>query len=248
MESFQLEVKNISKSYNGILALESVSFQITAAEKIAILGPSGCGKSTLLRLLAGLEAPTAGEVLFDGSVASKPERVLIEPHKRRIAMVFQDLALWPNLSVLENVILCLKNRSESRKELQARAYDALQMCSIAALAKRKPHEVSGGQQQRIALARAIAAQPDFLFLDEPFSGLDLILKSKLLKDIAEIAKSKNTTLILVTHDPLEATALCTKAVVLKEGRLEEKGNLNQLLQHPKCDFLRVFKEQLSKVW
>ncbi len=161
-------------------------------------------------------------------------------------MVFQDLALWPNLSVVDNVLLGLSGQRLGRGETQRRAHQALVMCGIESLSPRKPGTLSGGQQQRVALARALAVQPEFLLLDEPFSGLDLLTKIKLLDQISALASDQDITVILVSHDPMEALALCPSALVLAEGRIEEKGELGALLKTPQSATLRVFKEHLSR--
>lgn len=240
----RFEFRSVSKTYNGRIVLSEVSFTVTAGEHAAILGPSGCGKSTILRLLAGLDAPSAGQVLLDGGVISEPNRVLRPPHLRGVAMVFQDLALWPNLSVMDNVLLGLSGAGLSKPAAKARAREALALCAIESLADRRPGKISGGQQQRVALARAIAVRPTFLLLDEPFSGLDLITKTKLLEEISALAAERRLTVLLVTHDPMEATTLCRSAIVLGNGRVEESGALADLLHAPQSEMLRVFRDHL----
>jgi ABC-type Fe3+/spermidine/putrescine transport system ATPase subunit len=239
------ELRSVSKKYDGVMAISDVSLSIEPGESFAIIGPSGCGKSTLLRLLAGLEAPASGQILLNGSLISKAGQILLPPHQRGIAMVFQDLALWPNLSVLDNVLLGLAAQPLSKQEKHRKAIEALTLCKIEALSDRKPEKLSGGQQQRVALARALAAEPDFLFLDEPFSGLDLVTKITLLEEISLLAEKKKITLVLVSHDPIEATTLCRQAVVLNQGRIEESGILMDLLREPKSQILRVFRESMK---
>ncbi|MCK9394119.1 MAG: ATP-binding cassette domain-containing protein [Methylobacter sp.] len=243
------ELRSVSKKYDGVMALSDISFSIEPGESLAIIGPSGCGKSTMLRLLAGLEAPASGEILLNGSLISKADQILLLPHQRGIAMVFQDLALWPNLSVLDNVLLGLAAQPLSKQEKHRKAIEALTLCKIEALSDRKPEKLSGGQQQRVALARALAAEPDFLFLDEPFSGLDLVTKITLLEEISLLAEKKKITLVLVSHDPIEATTLCRQTVVLNQGRIEESGIMRDLLREPKSQILRVFRENMTGlVW
>lgn len=244
MTRTQLALRAVSKTYDGHPALSEVSFSIPAREHTALLGPSGCGKSTVLRLLAGLEAPSVGEVLMDSHVVSQPQRVLLPPHRRGISMVFQDLALWPNLSVMDNVLLGLAGSGLSKQERRKRAQEALVLCAIESLGDRKPSQLSGGQQQRVALARAIAVQPTYLLLDEPFSGLDLVTKAVLLKEISVLAANRKLTIILVTHDPVEATALCRSALILESGRVQEGGVLEDLLRVPQSETLRVFRSHL----
>lgn len=245
MTGFWCEFRSVSKIYDGRTALSEVSFMITAGEHTALLGTSGCGKSTLLRLLAGLDAPSAGQVLLEGSVVSQPHKILRPPHLRNIAMVFQDLALWPNLSVRDNVLLGLSGAGLTRQEARTRASEALTLCAVASLAERKPGTISGGQQQRVALARAIAVRPSYLLLDEPFSGLDLITKTKLLEEIAALAVEQKITVLLVTHDPLAATTLCRSALVLDDGRIAEGGRWTDLLRAPQSQMLRIFRDYCS---
>jgi iron(III) transport system ATP-binding protein len=245
MTTAQLEFRSISKTYDGQPALRGVSFTVSAGEHVAILGPSGSGKTTALRLLAGLEAPSAGNVLLDGKPISEPGRVLLPPHQRGVAMVFQDLALWPNLTVRQNVLLGLAGADLTRAEARSRAGCALALCGIEALVDRLPAKISGGEQQRVALARAIAVRPTFLLLDEPFASLDLSLKSRLLDEIRALALQQHMTVLLVSHDPLDASALCRSAVVLEDGRVAEAGPLGHLLKAPRSEMLRVFQRRLS---
>ena len=238
MGSFEL--REVSKVYSGQAALSKVSATFDAGEHTAIIGVSGSGKSTLLRLLAGLEPPTAGEIFLDGELVSASDQVLRPPHHRKLSMVFQDLALWPNLSALENVLLGLSASGLSKSERKKRAFEVLALCSIEALSDRKPGVLSGGEQQRVALARALVARPAFLLLDEPFAGLDLVTKLRLLGKTLSLASEQGATLVLVTHDPLEAKQLCRQAIVLRQGSVEESGSLEELLRSPRSEILRRF--------
>jgi iron(III) transport system ATP-binding protein len=157
-------------------------------------------------------------------------------------MVFQDLALWPNLSVLENVLLGQSSRTFNPQQKRERTDQALALCGIEKWANRLPSELSGGQQQRVALSRAIATQPTFLFLDEPFSGLDLVMKTRLLTEISALAEQRQFTLFLVTHDPMEVMSLCNSAIVLEEGEVIEAGEIEALLQAPQSETMKVFRE------
>jgi ABC-type Fe3+/spermidine/putrescine transport system ATPase subunit len=242
MTHFQFQFCSISKVYDGHSALSEVSFTITAGEHTAILGPSGCGKTTALRLLAGLEAPSQGRVLLDGKAISEPARVLTPPSLRGIAMVFQDLALWPNLTALGNVLLGLSGAKLTRREARARAEEALHLCGIASLAHRRPGQLSGGQQQRVALARAIAARPRLLVLDEPFCSVDITTKARLLGEVRSLAALQNLTVVLVSHDPLEAAAICQSAVVLEDGHVQEFGSLADLFRDPQSQTLKAFRD------
>ncbi len=241
------QLRDVSKLYDGYAALSKVSLIIEPGQHVAILGTSGCGKSTALRLLAGLDTPCDGEVLLNRTVVSAAHTIIMPPHLRGVSMVFQDLALWPNLSAIENVRLGLSGTNLSRRESATRADDALHRCGIESLAKRLPNTLSGGQQQRVALARAIAPRPDFLFLDEPFAGLDLITKARLLAEIRALASKQQFTIGLVTHDPLETTMLCLSAVVLDGGRVEVTGPLDELLRSPKSELLEAFYTYISRI-
>ncbi len=240
-----IESRSVSKNYGTHSVLTDISFSVRPQEHTAILGASGCGKSTILRILAGLETPTSGTVVFDGRSVSEPNRILIPPHRRGISMLFQDLALWPNLSVIDNVLLGLSGLNLSRKEAVSRARQALVLCSIDCLRNKKPGRISGGEQQRAALARALAPEPDYLLLDEPFSGLDLVIKSYLLKDIHDLASERKITIVLVSHDPIEATTLCRGAIVVHDGRIVEAGEWSDLLRNPRSKLLGLFRDHLN---
>ena len=243
MRDIRFEVRSLNKSYGPTLALCDVSFSVRPGEHLAILGPSGSGKSTALRLLAGLEAPDTGLILQNDVPVSQPGRILVAPHRRGISLVFQDLALWPNLSAKANVMMGLSGLALGKAEAQARTHEALRLCGIDQLADRKPGAMSGGQQQRVALARAVAVRPAFLLMDEPYAGLDLVLKSRLLPEVRELAAQRDMTVILVTHDPMEALSLCREAVVLDHGRIVEAGPLAELLETSQSELLRVFHDE-----
>lgn len=246
MSAAGFELCSVSVSYSGHRALDRLSVAVCRGHHTAILGPSGCGKTTVLRMLSGLESPTAGEVRLDGAVVSRPGEVVLAPHRRDVAMVFQDLALWPGLSAFDNVLLGLSGKHLSRSEAREQSCAALATCGIEKLASRLPAEMSGGQQQRVALARAIAVRPSFLFLDEPFAGLDLVTKSGLLADIAALADQHKFAIVLVTHDPVEVSRLCNVAVVLEEGAVRESGKLDVLLTSPGSATLRAFRQQIRE--
>ena len=160
-------------------------------------------------------------------------------------MVFQDLALWPNLSVLDNVLLGLSGTQLTTEAARKRAYEALALCSVESLAERRPGSVSGGEQQRVALARALAVHPSFLLLDEPFAGLDLVTKAKLLDEITTLATAQHVTMVLVTHDPYEATTLCQSVLLFENGHMEETGTWEYILSNPRSEMLKVFRSRLG---
>jgi ABC-type Fe3+/spermidine/putrescine transport system ATPase subunit len=203
-----------------------VSLDVTLGNRLAVLGGSGSGKTTLLRLLAGLDHPSSGQIDRAANL--------------RISMVFQDLALWPNLTALENVSLALPDLA--RSERRRIAEDALRSCRVADLAGRRPGTLSIGQQQRVALARAVAARPQILLLDEPFSSLDPLLRQELMGEVARLLDEIQAALVLVTHDPWEAVTLAQQALVLEDGRLVECGELRALLAEPRSRLLRQFAD------
>lgn len=193
MSSMGLEIIQLEKKFEEQCVLDDISLSIKSGQHTVILGSSGCGKSTLLRIIAGLLTPDIGKIMIDGEMVSSANRILIKPHLRKIALVFQDLALWPNLTVLKNITLVLSSKNITSVEMKKKAIAVLEMCGISSLANSKPAEISGGEQQRVALARAIVLNPEYLLLDEPFSGLDLVTKYDLMKQLVELANKQNIT-------------------------------------------------------
>lgn len=223
--------------------LQEIDFSVTTGESIALVGSSGCGKSTLLRAIAGLEPIERGAIWIDDHQASSAgRRIDLPPHRRGIAMLFQDLALWPNLTVAENVRLGLSGTRLSRRETRQRVEQVLVKCQIAELACRRPGTISGGQQQRVALARALATRPGFLLLDEPLGGLDLLTKQNMLKMIAQLQSEFGFGLVLVTHDPIEVQELCLSLAVMEQGRIVERGDLSEIVNHAQTPLSRAFAQ------
>ena len=212
-----LDISRLTLRYGSTTVLADISLTLATGEHRALTGPSGCGKSTLLRLIAGLEAPQSGTISLAGSLATDGPRILLPPHQRGLAMVFQDLALWPNLSALGNVELGLASAALTRQEKQTRAAEALVLCHISDLARRKPAQLSGGQQQRVALARALAVRPRLLLLDEPFTGLDDKLKTQLIADVRALAERHGITILAATHDHREAESLGCEVISPGKG-------------------------------
>ncbi len=227
------------------LVLDGTDFDVQANESVALLGCSGSGKSTLLRVIAGLELPEQGEVLVEGQAATQAGRYLIPPHQRGIAMLFQDLALWPNLTVAGNVRLGLSGLRLSRQDSRNRIAQSLELCEISELANRRPGTLSGGQQQRVALARALAMQPKLLLLDEPLGGLDLLTKQSVLNQLAELKLQLGFSLVLVTHDPIEVRELCTSLAVLESGRIAERGSLDEIAKNPQTELANALVQAID---
>jgi ABC-type Fe3+/spermidine/putrescine transport system ATPase subunit len=216
-----LRLLGVTKVFGTRTVVQNVSLDVAAGESISVLGPSGCGKTTVLRLIAGLERPDAGEVWIDDRQVAANGRQMIPAYERRVGLVFQDLALWPHLTVRENLAFVVTKTGPRKAERAAHIEHALAMCRVdSQLADRYPHELSGGEQQRVALARAIAGRPRVLLLDEPFSSLDAELRATLRRELAGLQRQLGLTTIYVTHDIEDASALATRAIVMRDGRIE----------------------------
>ncbi len=221
-------------------AVSGLSFALGRNEILALLGPSGSGKTTTLRLIAGFDRPDSGRILLNGAPVSG-EGMWIEPEQRRIGMVFQDYALFPHLTLLDNVMFGLRNGSRQSRADAAR--DMLSVVGMAELAHRYPHELSGGQQQRVALARALAPGPLVLLLDEPFSNLDVDMRAEMRDELLRILRASETSAIMVTHDQEEALAVADRVGVLNQGRLEQLSEPEVLYRRPCTRFVAEFVGQ-----
>lgn len=235
-------VEDVSKTYarNSPPAVSHLGFTLRRREILAILGPSGSGKTTILRLIAGFDRPDAGRILLDGRPVSG-EGAWVEPEDRRMGMVFQDYALFPHLTLLDNVAFGLRN--ESRKSRSDTARSVLDVVGMADLARRYPHEISGGQQQRVALARALAPDPLVLLLDEPFSNLDSDMRAEMREELLRILQGSETSAVVVTHDQEEAFALADRIGVLNRGGLEQISRPEVLYGEPRTRFVADFVGQ-----
>jgi len=235
-----LEVENVDAGYGDLQVVSQVSFSLEPGHIGCILGPSGCGKTTVLRVIAGFEAVWAGRILIDRVVVSSDDTCLV-PEKRNVGMVFQDFALFPHLSVEDNVRFGLKGMPA--KQQQARVQEMLAIVGMPAYAQAWPHQLSGGQQQRIALARALAPKPSVLLLDEPFSSMDAELREQLAREVRNILKQENSTAILVTHDQHEAFAMADRICVMHEGVIQQQGSGYELYHQPANRFVADFVGQ-----
>lgn len=211
-------VNGLTHYFAGQRILDNIHLQVPAGSTLALLGPSGCGKSTMLKLLAGLLQPAGGEIYF-GSRLVADHRLCLAPEQRDIGMVFQDYALWPHMSVAQNVDFPLRMRRVAREERRRRVETALARVGLAEHGRRKPSELSGGQQQRVALARAIVAEPRVLLFDEPLSNLDRDLRESLCRDMADLLRQLDTTAVYVTHDHSEANRLARHIAHMAQGRI-----------------------------
>jgi ABC-type Fe3+/spermidine/putrescine transport system ATPase subunit len=218
VSSALLVIANLTKKFGSHQALPSASLEVCRGEAIVIVGPSGCGKTTLLRLIAGLEVPDTGEIWLSGAQLAGPRRNIVPPHRRGIGFVFQDLALWPHLTVRGNLDFVLRSTPIARADRVSKIQDALSLVRIGQLATRYPHELSGGEQQRVALARALVSEPRMLLLDEPLSSLDPELRTTLRHELSRLQRTLHMTTIYVTHDREDAAQLADRVVEMRAGR------------------------------
>lgn len=232
----ELELRSVNKVYGGgFIAIPQLDLSITDGELVVLVGPSGCGKSTLLRMIAGLESITDGEILIDGTVVNS-----VEPAERDIAMVFQNYALYPHMSVRQNLEYGLKNRKTPKDEIARRVAEAARILEIEPLLERKPRQLSGGQRQRVAMGRAIVRHPKVFLFDEPLSNLDAKLRGQMRVEIRRLQRRLGTTSVYVTHDQLEAMTLADKLVVMNKGRIEQVGKPMDLFTRPASTFVANF--------
>jgi iron(III) transport system ATP-binding protein len=235
----KLELRDVTKRYGGVLAVDRLSLAIDDRELCVLLGPSGCGKTTVLRLVAGLLAPDGGEMLLDGRRISAPGFVM-PPERRGMAMVFQSYALWPHMTVFENTAYGLKLRGTPRPEIARQVGDALRLVKLEGLEGRYPGELSGGQQQRVALARAIVVRPAMLLFDEPLSNLDALLRDQMRFELRELQRTLGITSVYVTHDQREALVLGDRIVVMRAGRIVQSGSPEAVVRRPAHPFVAEF--------
>jgi iron(III) transport system ATP-binding protein len=226
MGAAQLSIANVTKRFGSHQALDGVSLDVASGEGVVILGPSGCGKTTLLRLIAGLEVPDSGEIWMSGAQVSAAGRSLVPPHKRGIGFVFQDLALWPHLTVQGNLEFVLESAKPPGLS-RARVHEVLTLVRVQQLSHRYPHELSGGEQQRVALARALVGQPRVLLLDEPLASLDPELRGMLRGELARLQRTVGVTMVYVSHDREDATVLADRVVEMCAGRIASTSKTNE---------------------
>jgi ABC-type sugar transport system ATPase subunit len=225
-----IDLKNVSISYGTIPVLHQIDFHVDEAERVVVFGSSGSGKTTLLRLIAGFISPDSGSLTINGELAAADGKNYIPPQNRKVGMVFQDLALWPHMSVSENLEFVLAAKNYPKSEVKMRIAEMLTMMKMEDLQNRKPAELSGGQKQRVALARAVISQPQILLMDEPLSSLDYELQLLLQKEILALHTTLRFTLVYVTHDIDEAANIATEIIVLKDGAILSKGPVNEIAQ------------------
>ena len=234
-EMSTVQLNNLNKKYSDVEALKQFTLEIQSGELFTLLGPSGCGKTTLLRTIAGFNRQDSGTIKIDGiAIDSLPA------YRRDIGMVFQDYAIFPHMSVGDNIAFGLKNREVSRQEMKSRVADALETVQLSGLEKRMPNELSGGQQQRVGLARAMVIQPKILLMDEPLSNLDAKLRIELREDIRQIQKDLGTTTIYVTHDQEEALVISDRLCIMHSGQMVQVGTPWEIYKKPADHFVASF--------
>jgi len=237
-----LELTNIHKAFGTSVAVENFNLSVEQGEFISFLGPSGCGKTTTLRMIAGFEVPTSGYITINSN-----DLTYLPPNKRNVGMVFQSYALFPNMTVAENIGYGLKIAGKAKTEIAARVEEMLALIHLEEYGKRYPFQLSGGQQQRIALARALAFQPQVLLLDEPLSALDAKIRVELRMEIRRIQQTLGITTIYVTHDQEEALSLSDRIVVMSQGKMEQVGTPSEIYNFPATEFVAKFVGQINLI-
>lgn len=231
----RVELAKLRKAWSEVVALDDIDLVIDNGEFVAVLGPSGCGKSTTLFLLAGIYAPTSGEIRFDGHLVNE-----VEARDRNVGIVFQSYALYPHMSVRKNIMFPLKFKGVADGEARRRAETAARLVHVEELLDRMPAQMSGGQQQRVALARALVKEPQLLLLDEPLSNLDATLRLTMRTEIKHLQRQLGVTTLLVTHDQLEATTMADRVICMNGGRIEQVGSPDELYRRPASLFIAGF--------
>jgi putative spermidine/putrescine transport system ATP-binding protein len=237
-----LELKNVTRRFKDMVALDNLNLEVGAGELVALLGPSGCGKTTALRIVAGLDKADEGLVVLKGQDING-----LPAHKRNMGMVFQAYSLFPNMTAAENVAFGLQMRKVSKNKRRDRANELLELVGLPSHAHRFTHQLSGGQQQRVALARALAIQPEVLLLDEPLSALDAKVRTNLREEIRRLQLSLGTTTIFVTHDQEEAMAVSDRVAVMNKGRIEQIDSPDVLYNSPATDFVAGFVGSMNRI-
>jgi iron(III) transport system ATP-binding protein len=247
-----IEVRGLTAAYDGKVVVKNISFSVASGEHLSLLGPSGCGKSTTLRCIAGLETPVEGEITIDGEpVFSSKKKINVPTERRKLSMVFQSYAIWPHMTVFENVAYGLRIQRASEAEVKSRVADVLQMVGMEDFTMRPATELSGGQQQRVALARSYASRPKAILLDEPLSNLDARLRTRMRDEIKELQRQFALSTIYVTHDQEEAMAISDRIIVMRDGRIEQAGKPLDIYDTPCSRFVADFigaANILAGVW
>ena len=237
----EIILKNVSKRFGKFVAVDDLNLNIESNSFITLLGPSGCGKTTTLRMIAGLETPTEGTISIDGNVVFDADRgINLAPNKRDVGFLFQNYALWPHMTVYQNIAFGLENLKWDKKKIQERVKELLAMLRIGEFEKRYPAELSGGQQQRVAIARTLAPGPKVLFMDEPLSNLDAKLRMEMRTELKRLHRDTDSTFVYVTHDQLEAMTLSTRVCIMENGLLQQYAPPLEMYNNPANLFVADF--------
>ena len=239
-ENVKLEIRNMTTLYKNGDGVRDISLRVATGELVTLLGPSGCGKTTILRSVGGFIQCTSGEILIDGKDISR-----LPPEKRPTAMVFQSYNLWPHMTVMENMAFGLKLRKVAREERKRRVREMLALVNMTGMEHKYPGQMSGGQQQRIAIGRSLLLKPDVLLLDEPFSALDAKIRSQMREELRKIQTDLNITVVFVTHDQEEAMALSDRIVVMNKGSFEQMGTPREVYNHPRSRYVADFIGEMN---
>jgi len=234
-----IELKNITHAYGTKKVLEDLSLNIESGRLTCLLGGSGSGKTTILRLIAGLETPEKGKIFIQDKLVTDEQQILVPPDERTLGFIFQDLALWPHFTVYQNVAFGLEERKD--QHIEKKVFEILSFFGLKAFAEKYPHQLSGGQQQLVAISRALVLEPKILLMDEPLSGLDVKLKRKILEHIKDLKKNFDVTLIYVTHDHREAFTIADQIIVLNEGKVVETAGADEI-KRSKNEYVKYFLE------
>ena len=231
----KLRIKNLTKIYNNKKVLDNITFSVEDGEFLSILGSSGCGKTTLLKIIIGIEKPTSGKI-----TKNRKNITNSDPSKRGMGIVFQDYALFPNMTVLENVMYALKLKLKDKNKAKEESLKMLEIVKMTEHSKKYPHELSGGQKQRVAIARTLALKPDVVLFDEPMSALDADNRLVLRKELKSIQNQLKTTMIYITHDQEEAFSLSDRVMVLNNGKIQQIDTPQEIFNHPKNEYVKKF--------
>ena len=230
-----LAIKDLKKIYNGKTVLNSINFEVKDGEFLSILGPSGCGKTTLLKILIGIETPSEGKIFKNEIDITK-----FDPSKRCMGIVFQNYALFQNMTVLENVMYALNLKIKNKKEAEKQSLEMIEMVKMSEHINKYPHELSGGQQQRVAIARTLVLKPEIILFDEPMSALDADNRLSLRRELKVIQKKLKTTMIYITHDQEEAFSLSDRVMVMRDGNIEQLDKPSEIFNKPANEYVRNF--------
>ncbi|MDY0289082.1 MAG: ABC transporter ATP-binding protein [Sphaerochaeta sp.] len=240
----RIVIKDVMKAFGDVVVLNNFNAEFADGEFVTLLGPSGCGKTTMLRMIAGFEKPTRGEI-FIGDQEVSSTKTFIPPEKRDIGMVFQSYAIWPHMTVFENVAYPLKMKKMDKESIREQVAKVLEIVHLSQYTERMPSQLSGGQQQRVALARALVAQPQLLLLDEPLSNLDAKLRDSMRFEIKEIQQSLGITVVYVTHDQMEAMTMSDRVIVINHGDIQQIGKPTEIYRHPANQFVADFVGKIN---